>query len=395
MSSDQASAGPPFRRGFARSQVTVKTVLTVGATLLGLAVAVWAISHTLLALTITVASALLAVALNHAVEALERRGLKRGLSVAVVMLGLALVFAGLGFSVIPTAVDQIGQLIDRAPEFYEQLRGSALFLALDRRFDLDRRVVEFFQSGTPIARQAVETSVAALGTVFRGAIALVTLLFSVTFMLLFGGRLIDGILAEAVPATRGRYERILDKVYRSIGGYLSGLALIAAINATLTSIFLAIVGVPFFLPLGILSGVGSLVPYVGALLAGALISLVAAASQGLWTGIGALAYYVAYQQILENHILVPLVYKRTVQLNPLVTLLAVVFLGDAAGIVGAILAIPAVAVGQILLRELLLIRREHLHVPPTGEVTEAIGGPSPPRPPPGEALEDKGPTLPH
>jgi predicted PurR-regulated permease PerM len=315
--------------------------------------------------------------------------------VAMVMLALVLVVTGLGFLVVPTAVDQIGQLIDRAPELYAQIRGSAVFRAVDRRFDIDRRVEEFFRSGTPLARQAVETSLAAAGTVAKGVIGVVTMIFTVTFMLLFGGRVVDSILAETLPATRERYERILAKVYRSIGGYLSGLALIAAINATLTSVFLAIVGVPFFLPLGILSGVGSLVPYVGAVAAGALIAIVAAASQGLWTGVGTLAYYVAYQQVLENHILVPLVYKRTVQLNPLVTLLAVVFLGDAAGIVGAILAIPAVAVGQIVLRELLLLRRERLHVPPTGEVTHALGGPPPPRSPDRKEREDEGPPIPH
>lgn len=365
------SERPAFREGFARSQVTVKTVLTVGATLLALAGTVWALSHTVLALTVTAASVLIAVALNHGVETLQRRGLRRGPSVAATMLGLVAVVVGLGLSVIPTAVDQIGQLIERAPEFYGQIRRSGLFQALDRRLDIDRRVAEYFQAGPPIAGQAVATSFAALGTLLRGSVAVVTVVFSVTFMLLFGGRVLDAILAELTPTTRERYERALAKIYRSIGGYLSGLALIAAINVTLTSTFLGVIGVPFFLPLGILSGVGSLIPYVGAILAGGLISVVAAMTQGLWTGAGALAYYVAYQQILENHVLVPLVYRRTIHMNPLVTLLAVIFFGDAAGIVGAILAVPAVAIGQIVLGELLLLRRERLHVPPTGEVAEA------------------------
>jgi predicted PurR-regulated permease PerM len=391
----RTSDEPAFRTGFARSQVSVKTVLTVGVTVLALIGVVWALSHMVLALTITVASALIAVALNHGVEALERHGIGRGLAVALILSGLLLALAGIALLLIPTAAAQIGQLAERLPDLYAQVRRSALFQSLDRRFDLDRQIEGLLHSGPSMAGEALTTSFAALGSLARGTIAVVTLFFGVTFMLLFGRRVVDGILAETVPATRERYERVLAKCYRSIGGYLAGLAFIAAFNATLTSIVLAIIGVPFFLPLGILSGLGSLVPYVGAITAGGLISVVALVSQGLWTGVGTLAYYVAYQQILENHILVPLVYKRTIQLNPLVTLLAVIFLGDAAGMIGAILAVPAVAVGQIVVRELLLLRRERLHVPPTGEVTEALGGAAPPRPSRREEVEDRGPRVPH
>jgi predicted PurR-regulated permease PerM len=211
----------------------------------------------------------------------------------------------------------------------------------------------------------------------------VTLLFAVLFMLLFGGRLVDALLAEAVPATRIRYERVLAKTYTSIGGYLGGLVFIALVNAVLNGVVLAALGLPFFVPLAILSGIGSFVPYVGAIAAGGLIALVGLASGGPWMGLAVIGWYLLYQQVLENHILIPLVYRRTIQLNPLVTLLAVVFLGDAAGIVGAILAVPLTAIAQIVVRELILLRRERLRVPATGEVTDAIehGPVPPPRPP--------------
>jgi len=76
-------------------------------------------------------------------------------------------------------------------------------------------------------------------------------------MLIFGGRVIRAALVEARPERRQVYESVLHKIYRSIGGYLSGLTLICTINATLTTTFLAINRVPFFLPLGILSGASS------------------------------------------------------------------------------------------------------------------------------------------
>ena len=87
-------------------------------------------------------------------------------------------------------------------------------------------------------------------------------------MLIFGGRLVHAAVAEARPERRPVYEKVLEKIYQSIGGYLGGLTLICLVNATLTTTFLAIDGVPFFLPLGLLAGLSSLVPYAGPLVAG-------------------------------------------------------------------------------------------------------------------------------
>jgi predicted PurR-regulated permease PerM len=155
---------------------------------------------------------------------------------------------------------------------------------------------------------------------------------------------------------------VLQKIYQSIGGYLGGLALICSINATLTTSFLAIDRVPFFLPLGILSGLSSMVPYAGPAVVGLTISLIALLTQGTWHGIAAGIYFIAYGQI-EGNLLSPLVYKRTVHVNPLVTTLSILILGEIAGVVGAIVAVPVVATLQIVLREILRIRREQLRIP--------------------------------
>src|SRR5438445_72328 len=93
--------------------------------------------------------------------------------------------------------------------------------------------------------------------------AVVTLTLLAIFMLLFGGELIDSVLAEASPTNRDRYERVARKVYGSAGGYVGGVMAICSINASLTTTFLAITGMPFFLPLGIVSGLSSSIPYAG------------------------------------------------------------------------------------------------------------------------------------
>jgi len=85
---------------------------------------------------------------------------------------------------------------------------------------------------------------------------------------------------------------------------------------------------------------------------------------GLWKGIACVIYFVIYGQ-LEGNVLSPLVFRRTVHVNPLVVTLSILFFGELAGLVGAILAVPTTAALQIGIRELLRVRRERLHLPKT------------------------------
>ena len=102
-----------------------------------------------------------------------------------------------------------------------------------------------------------------------------------------------------------------------------------------------------------------MVPYAGPLVMGVTISLVALVTVGPWHGLAAGIYFILYGQ-LEGNVLGPLIFRRTVHVNPLVTTLSLLFLGEMAGIIGAIVAVPVVATLQIVLREILRIRRQHL-----------------------------------
>jgi putative heme transporter len=201
----------------------------------------------------------------------------------------------------------------------------------------------------------------ALGGVLSAVGAAVTVSVLVVFMLIFGGRLVRAVLAEARPEHVAAYESIMGKIYQSIGGYLGGLALICTANGTLTTAFLAIDGVPFFLPLGILSGMSSMVPYAGPAVVGTTIALIALVTKGTWHGIAAGIYFISYGQV-EGNILGPLVFRRTVHVNPLVTTLSILLLGEVAGVVGAVVAVPVVATLQIILREILQNRRDQLKI---------------------------------
>jgi predicted PurR-regulated permease PerM len=129
----------------------------------------------------------------------------------------------------------------------------------------------------------------------------------------------------------------------------------------LIAIFLAILGIHYFLPLAIMSALASLVPMVGAAIAGVVVAVVALLEGGIWKALAVVIYVIIYQQI-ENHVLGPLVFRKTVSLNPLISVLALAILGHIGGLAWAILSVPVIATGQIIVRELLQMRRERLNL---------------------------------
>ncbi|WP_242394805.1 AI-2E family transporter [Anaeromyxobacter oryzisoli] len=346
-----------------RSQVTLASVFTACFGVALVAALILFLLETRVALLLTLGGALAAVAMDHAVEALARRGLRRGWAIAAVLCGLLVMWVALGFLLVPPIVSQARALGAEAPELWRKLQATPLFASLDSRFHFLDRLRESVPGAATALRTAVSGVVSALG----GILAFV---FLAVFMLVFGRDLAATFFAEVVsPANRARAERIAANIYRATGGYLGGLLGICAINATLTTALLVILRIPYFLPLGLLSGSSSLVPYAGPLVSGATVTLFVLVTGGAWKALAAAIYFVLYGQ-LEGNVLAPLVYRRTVDVNPLVTLLAILFLAELMGIAGAILAVPVAATAQIVLREVLMLRRSR-------------GGPGSPRVPRG------------
>lgn len=357
--------GPSWRAGpalFAPSQITLKTVFTLCAGVALFLAAVWAVWHVPVAISLVLASAVLAAALDRGVRWLVAKGVPRGLAIAGVMLGMVAFFVVPAWMILPKAVEQARRLIEESPAIIDSLRGSALYRQIDGWTDLDvvvdRALADVRRQPEVVAGWAIRVATWAL----KGLAGVVSLLFIVLFMLVYGPGLVSWTLAQTLPGHRRRYVNAAGRAYLAIGGYLAGLAAVVVANILVTTVFLAAIGVPYFLPLGVLSGMSSLVPFIGALAAGVVISVVAAATQGLWYGVAAVIYYVVYQQF-ENHLLGPYVYKRTVQLNPLLVILVVLALGELAGIVGAVLAVPLLAVARVVVAELLSLRAEQLDLP--------------------------------
>jgi predicted PurR-regulated permease PerM len=301
----------------------------------------------------------LALALNPAVEFFQGRGLGRGLASAVVFVLALGGITGLGFLVIPPLAAQISDFIEALPDLIEDLiagRGALGFLQDDYQLvDRVREAIDERGAGGVVGLGAPALAIAQ--SVVTAIVGIVAIAFLTFFMLLEGRNWVTRFL-DAVPArARARWERILGAVYRSIGGWVTGALVVALVAAVTTTIVLLATGVPYAFALGLLVAILNPIPLAGATLAAVVISIVAFLGAGIVPGIIVVVFFVVYQQV-ENHVLYPLVYGRTVRLSPLTVLVGVLIGIELAGIIGAIVAIPIAGSIQAVIRELVEYARE-------------------------------------
>ncbi|MBA3823314.1 MAG: AI-2E family transporter, partial [Ktedonobacterales bacterium] len=153
---------------------------------------------------------------------------------------------------------------------------------------------------------------------------------------------------------------ILAETGTRMGGYVRGVLVDMVFIGVVTGLTLWILGVPYALLLGLFAGLTEALPYVGPFLGGTAAALVALGTDGPVKGaIVAAIYFLGIQQF-EGSVLVPLVMNRTVRLNPLVILLAVLIGGTLLGIIGALLAVPAAVVVDVVIARVLAPAARHL-----------------------------------
>ena len=339
------------------SQVTLKSAFTVCLAVAATAALAVFVYRTRAALTLSACAAMVAIAVNHLVHLLQRRGIERGWAIAMVMVGSLLLLAGVLLVIIPAALSQGRALVHQFPLLLDEIRQSRVFQLLDEHLGIEQLVRNAVSSESVLAQGGASSVLGAIGGVVTAVAGALTMAALVVFMLVFGPGLLEGLLEQFNPELRRRWERITARSYTSIGGYLGGLLLICSVNATMTTICLAVLQLPFFLPLGILSGFSSLVPYAGPLTVAVVVTVLTLLTSGVVKAGILIGYFMLYGQF-EGNVLGPYVFRRTVHLDPLVTLLSILFLAELMGIVGAVVAVPAVALGQIVIRDLLAEGRE-------------------------------------
>jgi predicted PurR-regulated permease PerM len=307
----------------------------------------------------------LALALNPAVDRLERRFGRRGAAAAVVFVAALIVIALIGWLFVPILVDQVDNFAHQVPSYLEDLtKGRGRLGFLQEKYHLvDKARKALREGGASKLFGLSGTALAVAKGVVNAVLATVTIAFLTFFMILEGPGWIDRFFSLLRPASRTRWRSVGQDIYRTVGGYVSGNLLISLIAGGLTSIVLAIMGVPFAIALGLIVGILDLIPLAGATIAAIIVGAVAFI-HSIVAGIVVVVFFIVYQQV-ENHILQPVVYGRTVQLSPLVVLISVLIGAELAGVLGALAAIPVAGAIQVVFVDWLRHRRAQ-PIPETG-----------------------------
>jgi predicted PurR-regulated permease PerM len=328
-----------------------RTILTAAALIVGVAIVLWVVWVSRRVLVWALVSVFLALALNPAVEALQLRGLhQRATAAAVVYLLAIATIAGIGALIVPTIVQQVNDLVDAAPGYVRDLtagRGPLGFL--ETKYHVVERVQDAVKGDGGSGRLAGGASAAldVTRTVVTFVVGVVTITFMTFFMLVEGPAWLERLYGLMPARSQARWRAIGHDIYRTVGGYVTGNLLISLIAGVATTIVLYLVGVPYALALGLLVAILDLIPLAGATFAAIVVTLVAL-TQSVTAAVVVLAFFIVYQQ-LENHLLQPLVYGRTVQLSPLAILISVLVGAEVAGVIGALGAIPVAGTIQILI----------------------------------------------
>ncbi|MFL5779958.1 MAG: AI-2E family transporter [Thermoleophilaceae bacterium] len=306
----------------------------------------------------------IAVALGRPVDFIERLGLKRWLAILAAYLVVLSAVVVLGLLVVPPIVSETNKFVKNVPGYVDDLKRSKTVRDYDKKY----HVTEKLREGALKLPTKLGSAVGALQTVtvgvFSALVQLITVLVMAFFMLLDGKKGLNWAFEQLSPARGPRYRRVADDVYRSVGGYVIGNLLISIIAGLTTWLVLSILGVPFAVPLAVLMAFLDLIPLVGATIAGILIGIVAAIHSFPGDLIWWTIYLIVYQQI-ENNVVQPAVYRKTVQLHPLVVIIAVLIGASLMGVLGALVAIPVAGGLQILARDWWALRRERGPVPDT------------------------------
>lgn len=345
------------------------------AVLVGAAAVIAAVLWRLRVVTMPVFVAVLAcTALAPPVVALERRGWRPALA-AWTVLGSFLVLAALVLVlIVPPAADELGSLDTAVTEGLQEVEDWLVDGPLDlERDQVSRWTDEPLQRAIELAESSpasISSGIRTAGEVLVGAVLSLVL----TFFFLKDGRRFQEAALSKVPA---RHVEVVSAVgataWSSFSGFLRGAAMLGVVEGLVIGVTMWLLGAPLAMPVAVLPFAGAFFPIVGAVVAGAVAVLVALASGGLTPALIVLVVAVVVQQ-LDNDLLAPFVYGRTLELHPAVILLALTAGASLGGIVGAFVAVPLTSAVLGSLRE---VWKHRAAIDPPGSPAGPTAGPKP------------------
>jgi predicted PurR-regulated permease PerM len=334
----------------------------VFALLLG-AYFVYKITGVVLAFLLTI---LFSIILSAPVNYLHRRGLSRTWGVLAVVAAIAVALWLFGLAVVPIVEAQSRQLVAAFPTLLAD--AVDLFNRVQSFFGLGARISLSGESLPDVGRQiltgsAVSTA-AGVGLTLATALSLgLVVLIATVYLVIRPEPWVDGFVSLFPAGWRQRTREVLWEMYHTVQRWFIGQLAAMTFIAVFWAISLSIIGVPFALLLGIFSGLVSFIPYVGATISVVLPLLLALLTEDPFRAVYVILAFVIIQQI-EGNILQPMLMSRAVDLHPALVVFAILTMGTLFGIVGVFVAVPLVAVVQVLVRELWVSRMDEIGTDP-------------------------------
>jgi predicted PurR-regulated permease PerM len=294
---------------------------------------------------------LLAIGLDPAVNALVRRGFRRGWAVALVFLGLVAVLGGAIYAIVPPIVTELAAFVQSVPTLITDLQHNDTINRLNEKFGLLNAIKNsnFIQNIGSGAAGSILTAGVTVASV--AADLVVVLILSLFF--LAGFPKIKSAAYRLAPATkRVRVTDLGDKIVKQMGGYLFGATLVAIQAGLLAGLFAAIVGLPYPWAIGLGAAVLDFVPVIGPITIGICMTVLGF-TQSLTVGIVAAVFYVI-QHLFEAYWLYPRVMRRQVDISTGAVVVALLVGGALLGVTGAVLAVPVAAAVQLIVREVVM-----------------------------------------
>jgi predicted PurR-regulated permease PerM len=307
------------------------------------------------------AAYLIAFILHPLVAWAERRS-NRGVGVALVALFLLSLLTGLWFLGIQIAA-QLSLFVEELPQLIETLEELPFIVARSIDPTFGTTFQQVFQNLTAAARQLIDEVLPSLSA-FRGGLVQsltvvtsgglqVVIVLVLSLYLVYNFPRYNRTILQAFPERhRAAALEALERVGYAIGGYIRGQLIIAAIVGLLVGVGLALLGIPLAAGLGLLAGVGNLIPFVGPILA-SLPTFLFALTESWLHAVLALGVLLLVN-IIDGNLLTPMVYSRIIALDPVTVLMAILFGSVLFGIWGALAAVPVAVLLTLAYRDYYL-----------------------------------------
>src|SRR5664279_604620 len=318
------------------------TIITIVLAVAG----VWVLIRLLPAVLVLITALFIVGALSPVVQWLEKRRLRRGLSISIVFMALLVITLLIVTLTIPELLAQVTSLIDQEPVLRARLVARLARSPLTATLAESLRTIQYGVLIKSFAELAFAFSARAL-EVFAYSMGAI---FLALYMMIDRDRLRGGLFAIVPRSHHIRLSRVMMNLETIVGGYIRGQIITCVLMAVFTFILLMVCGVPNALAIAVFGGIADVLPYIGIFLTIGP-AVLAALAQGPTVTVLVLVLMMAYEEF-ESRVLVPVVYGRSLRLPSSVVLFSLIAGATLLGIVGALLALPVAAAILMLIEEL-------------------------------------------